>query len=606
MNVLSHLFGRGPKGGARRRPGRLGIEALEDRTVPASVQVVPLTTDTSGTAFHTLADAIKAAGANGVVTVEPGAVADTSIDITQNGITIQGDPNVPSSILPGYNISIDANGVTLRNLNINFVSVDPGFGGMTITHSTVGSVFVSGGASGNGSNVITQNAISSDVTIIGNTNLGAGTNDQVTNNTFSSFSDTIISLTADSGAVVSGNTITGGGAITTDTGGNTVTNAPQTGIAINGGAGVRVSNNHITIAGTSGAFFGIAISPFDPNTAGLPTGTPTTPPSVQVLTNSIATGRGIGLSIKAPNTGTGDRDTQVLVQGNDFHSNIIGVNYTGNGGKSLTTDLGGGALGSLGGNNFRGFTNRGTGGSAAVVLQGVGAGAVLSARENLFQNGITPANVVFASSGSIDVSAPLTNDQAFVQTLFNDFLGRAGTVGELNFWVNVLNTDGNGRANVLNGILRSNEALSRIVDSFYLKYLGRAADSSGEQFWVAQIQGGASLESIQAGFISSPEFISSNNSDFVQGLYRTFLGRTGNSQELAYWYGQLPSLGLSGVALGFATSAENRNAFITQVFKQDYHRNPSGGEVSFWAGQSGDLLSLEIQLLGTSEFGSKG
>jgi hypothetical protein len=434
MKLFSRLFGnRNQTGTHRRRPGHLGIERLEDRTVPASISVVPVTTTANNsTTFYALEDAIKSAGNNGTVTIEPGAIADFNVDITQNGLTIQGDPNVPSSILPGYNISIDANNVTLKNVNINFVSVNPGFSGLTVTHSTVDSIFISGGPTGNGNNVITQNTITSDVTVIGNTNPGVATNDQITNNTFDSFSDSIISVSSDNGAVIQNNTINGAGSISTNPSGNSITKAPQTGIEIDGGSGVKVANNTIVLAGqngtpagTTGSFIGIAVNPFNPATAGLPVGTPTGAANVQVLNNRIQTGKGTGLAITAPATATGDRDTQVLVQGNDFHDNSIGVSYTGNNGGSITTDLGGGSLGSLGGNDFRGFTNRSSAAAAAIALQGVG-GSVLAAHSNIFQSTATPANVVFASSGSIDVSQPLTNNQAFVQTLYNDFLGRTG------------------------------------------------------------------------------------------------------------------------------------------------------------------------------------
>ncbi len=613
MKLLARLFGsRNQAGPQRRRPGQLGIERLEDRTVPASVSVVPLTTVANNTTnFYTLEDAIKSAGNNGTVTVEPGAVADFNVDITQNGLTIQGDPNVPSSILPGYNISIDANNVLLKNLNINFVSVDPGFSGLTVTHSTVGSIFISGGPAGNGSNLITQNTITSDVTVIGNTNPGTPTNDQITNNNFTSFSDAIISVSSDNGAVIQNNTINGGGAISTDTSGNSITKAPQTGIAINGGSGVKVANNTINLAGQNGApagapgtFTGIAVGAFDPSTAGLPVGTPFGATNAQILNNTIHTGKGVGLAISVPATATGDRDTQVLVQGNDFHNNAIGVSYTGNNGSSITTDLGGGVLGSLGGNDFRGFPTHGSTTTAAITLKSVGAGAVLAARDNIFQSTVTPANVVFAAAGSIDVSQPLSNNQAFVQTLYNDFLGRTGTLGELNSWVAVLNA--NGQAAVVNGIVKSTESLDRIVNSMYLQYLGRAADSAGQAYWVSQIQAGASLESIQAGFISSAEFISSNNSDYIQGLYRTFLGRTGSATELAYWYSQLPTEGLSGVALGFATSQENRKDFIASVFQNDLHQTAASSDLNFWSSQSGDLLSLETQVLSSSNFFTNG
>ena len=134
--------------------------------------------------------------------------------------------------------------------------------------------------------------------------------------------------------------------------------------------------------------------------------------------------------------------------------------------------------------------------------------------------------------------------------------------------MSILTADTGGQANVVDGILQSTEALDRVVEGYYLQYLGRVADSTGLSYWVGLIQGGASLETIQAGFIASPEFISNNNSDYIQGLYRTFFGRTGSSSELAYWYGQLPSLGLAGVAQGFATSTENRQQFITEIYRE--------------------------------------
>jgi Domain of unknown function (DUF4214) len=616
MNGFSRLFGGPRKGTAKSRRGlaRLGIERLEDRTVPASVSVVPLTQAANNTTtFYALQDAITAAGNNGVVTVEPGAVADFNDDVTQNGLTIQGDPNVASSILPSYQISIDANNVTLKNLNLNFISEDPGFSGLTVARSTVGSIFISGGASGNGNNLITQNTITSDVTIIGNTNQGAATNDQITFNTFESFTSAIVSVSSDNGAVIQGNTIDGGGSISTNTNGNTITKAPQTGIEVDGGVGVKVLNNAIDLAGqngtpsgTTGTFIGINIAPFNPADAGLPANTPTSAPTVQVLDNTIATGRGTGLAITAEATPTGDRDTQVQVQGNDFHGNLIGVSYTGNGGSSITTDVGGGSLGSLGGNDFRGFSGKGNAAAAAIVLTNVASNAVLVANNNLFLSTVTPSNVVFASAGSITVSQELNANQAFVQALYIDFLGRVGTLTELNNWVSVLTASSNGRNNVIQGISQSTAALDLIVDGYYLQYLGRQADTAGQNYWVSQIQSGMSLEQVQAGFVSSQEFISSNDSDYIQGLYRMFFNRTGSSSELAYWYAQLPTLGLEGVAMAFANSQENREDTVTTVFEKYLHQTASSSDLSFWSGQSGTLASITEQILASSEFFTNG
>ncbi len=594
------------------RPGRLGIEALEDRTLPASVTVVPITFNANNSnTFHTLEDALTAAGNNGTITIEPGAVVDTNTDVTQSGLTIQGDPNVSSSILPAYNLSVDASGVQLKNMNLNFVSIDAGFGNISISKSTIGSVFIQGGDTGNGNNLITQNLITSTVTITGNTNLGVATNDTISNNNFVGFGNPMLSVTADNGAVIQGNTFTGGGDITTDANGNNVTDAPQTAVAIFGGVGVTVENNTINLqgksnpAGVTGSFTAISVGAFDPTTAGLAKGTATAAPVVNIFNNDLATVKGIGLDITAVPTSTGDRDTQVKVQGNDFHNNAIGVRYTGNMGTSISTDLGGGILGSIGGNDFRGFASKGNVNNAAIVLTNVGGGT-LSAKENMFAgNGQNAGSVVFASAGTIDTSAPLTNNQAFVQVLYNQFLGRTGTITELNGWVNTLTTSGQNA--VVQGIYLSTASLDNIVSGFYLKYLGRAADASGEAHWVGLLQTGASLESIQAGFISSAEFISDNNSDYVQGLYRTFFGRTGSAAELAYWYTQLQQPnGLNIVANGFAASAENRSSFVQSIFSQYFHRTGSASEVSNFANQPGSLLGVAVSMLDSTEFFNNG
>jgi Domain of unknown function (DUF4214) len=616
MRLLSLFLSlRKDSASEKRLPGhgRLAVEALEDRTLPANLSVLPIVQPVDGTStFHTLQDALAVVTTGSTITIEPGAVADFNTDVTVGNIMIQGDPNVPSSILPAYNLSVDASGVTLKNMNLNFVSVNAGFSNTTIFKSTVSSVFIQGGPTANGSNVITQNQISSTVTVTGNTSLGVATNDQITNNNFTGFGSPMLSVASDNGAVVKGNTFQGGGNITTDASGNNITGAPQTAIAINGGVNVVVANNTITLpgkaqpAGVTGTFIGIAVNPFDPTTAGLAKGTAAAAPVVTVSNNAISTVNGTGLAIAANGTATSDRDTQVLVQGNDFHGNGIGVSYAGNNGSSISSDLGGGILNSLGGNDFRGFTARGTAGAAAIVLTNVASAARLSARDNIFVgDGTTASTVVFPSGGAVDVSSPLTNNQGFVQTLFNNFLGRTGSISELNTWVSTLTSSGQDA--VVKGIFESTASLDNIVAGFYLKYLGRAADAGGEAYWVGLIQGGATLESIQAGFISSAEFIAGNNSDYVQGLYRTFFNRTGSAAELAYWYTQLQQPnGLSIVSNGFAVSNENRSSYVQSIYAEFFHRSGSNKEVSSFATQSSDLLSITVQMLDTSEFFNKG
>src|SRR2546423_1852106 len=135
MTFFRNLFARHRKLAIpASRPVHLHLEALEERTVPSSARVVPLTQVVDGvTTFHRLQDAVTVAGASGdVVTVAPGATADPGpVVVTNNGITITGDPNVPGSILPAYDIILNASRVTLTRLNLGYVNVGPDFTGDT-------------------------------------------------------------------------------------------------------------------------------------------------------------------------------------------------------------------------------------------------------------------------------------------------------------------------------------------------------------------------------------------------------------------------------------------------------------------------------------------
>ena len=59
------------------------------------------------------------------------------------------------------------------------------------------------------------------------------------------------------------------------------------------------------------------------------------------------------------------------------------------------------------------------------------------------------------------------------------FLGRTGTLAELNGWVGLLPTL--GRAGVANSIIRSTEALGHVVDAAYLLYLQRPAHTPEDE-----------------------------------------------------------------------------------------------------------------------------
>jgi hypothetical protein len=573
---------------AARLQARPRLESLENRLAPASVFVVPLSTPTDGAHFHLLGGltgALMAAGTGGTVTIEPGTTPDpTQVNVNQPNITIQGDPNVPGSILAVYNLNVVANGVILTNLNLGTVQIGGGFSATAITKSLVQNITELGAAAGNGGSAITFNVITGTLRLDGNSNTGTG--DLVANNTFTSLAPVILSATASAGDVISSNQFFG------DLSSQIAIQVQDSGT---GSLPTTVANNTITLAGAGS--FGITVAQI-----GGVTGT-------NVLNNGINTNNlGQGLLITMNNA----LNVAIIVQGNDFHNDQLGIAVHGDGvNAAFNVDLGGGVLNSLGGNNFRGFTATGTATAAAIFLTNTPTGTNLPALQNLFS--VTPTTVIDdrthgngTGTGNINVTTSLDQNHAFVQALYNELLGRTGTLAELNNWVGLLTAMGGGQAAVANGILKSTESIGRIVDSIYLRYLGRAADSAGRSGWIGFLQNGGTLEQMTSAFVTSAEYIGRINTDYVQSLYINVLGRVGSQTEVTNWNNNIQTLGLTGIANGFANSGEYRSNFVISYFMTFLHRTPSPTEVTNFAAMPGAILQLEADVLSSAEYFQNG
>jgi hypothetical protein len=574
-----------------RRPQafRPAVEPLESREVLSTAYVVPMAQPVDAAHFHSLFAAMPAAGAGGTVVVEPGATPDSgSVSVTLAGLTLQGDPNVPGSILPRYDLNVNASGVALDNLNLGSVTVTPTASGVAVTRSQLLNFTETGAVSGAGHNVLSQNVITGAVDLQGNSGLSQQTGDLVEHNTFASAAPVIVKLTNSSGTVVRDNTFAGDA-------------SSQVGIQVRSNSdGVVIAGNRVELTGAGQPFAVVLI-----NTGGAAGNLL----SARVADNVLSTGgKGTGLLVNIFGTGAG---LTVQAEGNEFHGNKVGVDVNGIAGATGAgnVDLGGGlnAFGvSRGGNNFRGYD--GQNGHYAINLHNTDAGAGVAARRNVFDVGANPAAVVRSGAngggtGMVSVSDALDADHAFVQNLFTKVLGRTGNPAagsDLDAWVAYLPSL--GRGGVANGILRSTESLTRIVGGYYLTYLGRTTDAASLAGWVGAIQNGMPLEQVQSGILSSPEFLSRVNTDYVQALYLNVLHRTGSGADLASWHALVPQLGLQGVAAGFTGSQEHRAAVAGDYFRDLLHREPGAGGAEAWAAQPIDLLGIEVGILSSSEF----
>ena len=126
----------------------------------------------------------------------------------------------------------------------------------------------------------------------------------------------------------------------------------------------------------------------------------TSPTKVSIVNNVLSTNsQATGLTL------SGGSHFQAMVQGNNFNNNLSGVDVIGDGITAGVIDLGGGSLGSTGGNNFRSFTTANDS-SYAIGLFNVSSGYSMTALENLFS--VPPTSVI--ADGHHDLAAGGSGD----------------------------------------------------------------------------------------------------------------------------------------------------------------------------------------------------
>ena len=115
--------------------------------------------------------------------------------------------------------------------------------------------------------------------------------------------------------------------------------------------------------------------------------------------------------------------------------------------------------------------------------------------------------VLIVSSPEYFASRGGGSNAGFVNAAFMDLLNRS-TTGDpgAQGLVTALNNQTMTRSQVATAIVYSPEAARVLVQGFYTRFLHRAADPSGLNAWVAQLQSGTRDEVVIAGIVGSPEY----------------------------------------------------------------------------------------------------
>jgi hypothetical protein len=296
------------------------------------------------------------------------------------------------------------------------------------------------------------------------------------------------------------------------------------------------------------------------------------------------------------------------VEGNDLHGDGIGIFIgIGFGGSAAGIDLGGGAQGSMGANNFRGD-------ATAIVVEAPPTAGPIQAQNNIF--GVADPETVILDHhvdqklATVVATNPLTGNAAYVETLYLDFLHRTGNLSDPKdsaIWVTRMG-QGMSAATVADLVARSPEGLGVAVDGLYHRFLGRDADAAGRTNFVAYLQNGGTLEGASQILLASPEYQSRfpTDSSFVQSLYQNLLHRTGSTAEVNAWVAQLPQLGRAGVAQVFLLSQEYRADEVSDDYTWFLHRTGSTADINSWVNSGQDILTIDILFAGSQEFQHNG
>jgi hypothetical protein len=207
----------------------------------------------------------------------------------------------------------------------------------------------------------------------------------------------------------------------------------------------------------------------------------------------------------------------------------------------------------------------------------------------------------------------LTSDERFVDRLYEVFLHRGGSLQDLNFWAQQIPSL--GRGGVAYDIAHSPEALSDDVTLLYWGILGRAPDPWGLASWTQSMEGGATIEQVEAHLLASPEFQQRANAlvgtanpsvNYVYALYEVMLGRAPDAGGLSYWVNALPSVGAYQVAYYIATSAEYRTDVVGMFYQIELFRTGVSWEIAIWVNSGLDLLSIAVGIASSQEFYNDG
>jgi hypothetical protein len=191
-----------------------------------------------------------------------------------------------------------------------------------------------------------------------------------------------------------------------------------------------------------------------------------------------------------------------------------------------------------------------------------------------------------------------TANSFWVARMYTEVLGRTSPPAdsEVNYWVGQLDV-GASRFQVSVNFVTSPERRSQFINQLYEQYLGRPADPGGLNYWLSVWAANNGPEMVQAGIIGSIEFYETAGGTpqaWVTRLYQDLFNRNPDPGGLAYWTGIISANpnARATVVLGFVTSDEYHRQLLAGIpgdpnmpgwYEEFLHRPIDIGGENYWA-----------------------
>jgi type III secretory pathway component EscR len=169
---------------------------------------------------------------------------------------------------------------------------------------------------------------------------------------------------------------------------------------------------------------------------------------------------------------------------------------------------------------------------------------------------------------------------------------------------------GGSRAQVAQIVLNSGEYRTKLAQSLFKQFLGRAATQTEVNFFLSALQQGMTVEQLIAVIVGSDEYYQNRgggmNNGFLEHLYNDLLGRPIDEGGLASFTDLLNRGGSrQQVALFILGSSEYRSNQIQSFFRTFLERQAGDSEINFFLAlwqQGARREQIIAQIIGSPEY----